>query len=1165
MVPLAVIGAFLLISSLLIVGYIDTRAEPDTDVDATLALDRTEATMQTVIRDSTQRAAEMAAAEPLTSTADSPWGNILTRSSGAFSGNPFENYLRGLIYMEVKQDLGIAGQEERQVTTHVTLPAVNNPDEFGAAIRRVNITDNGTELTVRLSNVTITATYAGEVIEQRELTIEVTVLTPVLELHKKVSTYQHAIDKAAVTEQGFKQRFNARTYAIGWARGWAQNYQAPIAEVLANRHIEPSANSALYRTQQDVFGAADPDLKNAVRLGWACMALKDGKATADVYTGEQNNTNSAAFPFERARNKTSRSQTIDTPSGIGNLCDGAQSLLAQTTDNKPQTPTVTDLFDGPNRLQETKTIEVGESAFLPLTEMRNSTANASFEKAIQRIFTIEGSVDANIDISGYLDFDIDCTRAYRGGPVSREGSHYVTTTNREELKHDDNQYYEYDSQVTVAVTAQRTCHKRGANETIQKRDTDSYSLDISTTVGEQSVSPTAKIDEVNPSSQIDSEHKYDPGPSKWGKFNNYDGAKDEVTRAFFGGINTGAHEQWLSSMLERANYAEYPPSDRVFEKTKTVELDPDKFLSEFKLTAKLTDDIVDLQAIAANISAEYERREIVTGNPTSQLLDAVAVELKDRYIDKQGKPYENVGEKVIYETRYQYYLTLVNHLNDLAAAHETATSELDNRIAKIDNSLRNATRFLTQGIQQQETDPDAFATSELTDSISYEVSGAPTYLRAGQTVDTERVPAVDQGTTFAPMAIKNENAVEMPYDKVIDGILTKAIAAIFGRTSTPDAEVTFRMAGDVLAAGELAVDAHKQAEHVNRQDTYLSDLETFEHDIKAFETNVNEALDAFSREVATHTVTRLYPSAPVECLLSSSVTVDRPSEKRTCHNHSAEHNGLESIVTDARVAVEDAVNNSLNPYDTETAALLVGSGNATEYIVDNVTRQLADGEYYEYNAFEERYNSSQWTPLVGAAVRSSVIHASGRSVKIGSAKQAKKIDERIQAALGTATTDLVKERVSRAGEAIGTAVGERWLGNTDRTVNRAARVPAGLPLLPIPGQWVATTNAWVIDVAGEYARFEVSATIGTPADGPQLTYVRENHTVSYEIGGVERTLGSVDAITFDSQSVLVVITPPGVGVGDRDSENPECSPTYPSVGAIDPAYSANCTEDTKGG
>jgi hypothetical protein len=95
-------------------------------------------------------------------------------------------------------------------------------------------------------------------------------------------------------------------------------------------------------------------------------------------------------------------------------------------------------------------------------------------------------------------------------------------------------------------------------------------------------------------------------------------------------------------------------------------------------------------------------------------------------------------------------------------------------------------------------------------------------------------------------------------------------------------------------------------------------------------------------------------------------------------------------------------------------------------------------------------------------------------------------------------------------------------------------------------------NLWDIDADGQYARFEVVANMSAPGRATSTTYVRENATVTLDIGGEERTLGRVKPIGFDGRSLLVVVVPPGgIGVGDRDDENPECTETYPVVGPVD--------------
>nr|WP_049938220.1 hypothetical protein [Halorhabdus tiamatea] len=127
-----------------------------------------------------------------------------------------------------------------------------------------------------------------------------------------------------------------------------------------------------------------------------------------------------------------------------------------------------------------------------------------------------------------------------------------------------------------------------------------------------------------------------------------------------------------------------------------------------------------------------------------------------------------------------------------------------------------------------------------------------------------------------------------------------------------------------------------------------------------------------------------------------------------------------------------------------------------------------------------------------------------------------------------------------------------WGGSWSSKLKRPARIAGGLPLLPVPTHWYATVNVWDVDVSGAYTRLEVDANVGSPTKTTATTYVRENRTVSVDIAGESRRLGRGEPIDFTTRSVLIVVTPTGVGVGDTDGENPECSPTYPAVGDVDP-------------
>ena len=287
----------LLLTSVAFVGHVLPQSTVTPDVDASVAIAQTEGVTQSAIRTEAQRGIEAAAAQPVTEASDTAWGRVLVangtdtgRSTAsaaeeALPSGTFRTYLSAMIYLEVESTLERAGQQIGDVRTDVSVPSIEDPTDLRAAIDRVSLTTAAEGvLTVTIANVTIRARSGNRTLEDRETAMTVSIATPIVQLHNRVERFEDALG-AGVTERGLTQRFNARTYALGWARGYAQNYQAPIVQVIANRHVQPAINDAIYRTQRDVFGAADPELQDANRLGWTCMALKDGGAMFDEYMG----------------------------------------------------------------------------------------------------------------------------------------------------------------------------------------------------------------------------------------------------------------------------------------------------------------------------------------------------------------------------------------------------------------------------------------------------------------------------------------------------------------------------------------------------------------------------------------------------------------------------------------------------------------------------------------------------------------------------------------------------------------------------------------------------------------------------------------------------------------------------------------------------------------
>ncbi|WP_134671969.1 DUF7286 family protein [Halorussus marinus] len=140
--------------------------------------------------------------------------------------------------------------------------------------------------------------------------------------------------------------------------------------------------------------------------------------------------------------------------------------------------------------------------------------------------------------------------------------------------------------------------------------------------------------------------------------------------------------------------------------------------------------------------------------------------------------------------------------------------------------------------------------------------------------------------------------------------------------------------------------------------------------------------------------------------------------------------------------------------------------------------------------------------------------------------------------------DLARDALADAGERAADRARERWFGEV------LSSVPAGLPVAPVPGYWYATLNVWDVSVRGAYERFAVRApTAAAGAGDPDgaVTYTRRNQTVEFDVdadGAVER-LGRTTRVSFETETVVVVVVPPGApGVGDTDGNADERSPGW---------------------
>ncbi|MCX9087837.1 MAG: hypothetical protein OIN90_09795, partial [Candidatus Methanoperedens sp.] len=101
----------------------------------------------------------------------------------------------------------------------------------------------------------------------------------------------------------------------------------------------------------------------------------------------------------------------------------------------------------------------------------------------------------------------------------------------------------------------------------------------------------------------------------------------------------------------------------------------------------------------------------------------------------------------------------------------------------------------------------------------------------------------------------------------------------------------------------------------------------------------------------------------------------------------------------------------------------------------------------------------------------------------------------------------------------------------------------GIHILPTLEPWIATFNAWSIDVEGEFVKFEVqdidNEVHPDPIFGHEAqVYVRENGRIRDTI--TNAIIGDNSPIKFNFTTGTFIAVPPGkiTGVGDKNTINP---------------------------
>ena len=214
---------------------------------------------------------------------------------------------------------------------------------------------------------------------------------------------------------------------------------------------------------------------------------------------------------------------------------------------------------------------------------------------------------------------------------------------------------------------------------------------------------------------------------------------------------------------------------------------------------------------------------------------------------------------------------------------------------------------------------------------------------------------------------------------------------------------------------------------------------------------------------------------------------------------------------------------------------------------------VGEGEYPDRVASEAaRIGSLSEAARIGLAAHLRV------EARTAAGRDAVRVPARFVDATTAASRAIRRKKVEsaiegRAKEAVASVPDER--------VPKPVRsVGAGLPVAPVPGYWVATVNAWNVEVRGEYPRFALRADVGTP--GRPFEYVREAGEVEVDVNGESVALGVTEPVAFEARTIVVVAVPAGPpGVGDVGGTREETSGGWPCPGPLgaSPEEEEECT------
>jgi len=818
-VPFAVIGVILLVSSVMIVGYLETRPEPEEDVDRALAVDRTNAATQSVVSDAVIDATDRAAEAPVTSPAeDGPFEGVLG-DPGDSEDAVFQRYTSLLVYMEVQERLEQAGQSLGQDTeTEVSLPPVEDADDAEAAIDRVILEpgydiaglDTGM-LRVTIRDVETVVREDGEAVAPpRTEDVTVTVAVPLFELHHTTGEYEDALETdfwEGGAYEGFGQYFAARIYPIAYARIYA-NYMTTsprggtnhFENIVPNNQTEVFANHAIFSLQDDTFGTRDPYASRTMRGAFACWVAREGETLMDgSYDGD-----------------------VDAD----DVCEGLEYIYGDASGSLPEAPTLTELaqdeIDNSEAMDREQELEWNLFGDLAYHDVGGINMPDDYEPSGDfRTDEYEGSDEDGTDFSHPQDIDgipddftddveelvtevytvhlnhdhtepSSYSPPYPDEPSAVDGPEWeeeadpldidpedVTVEPLTEWDDDSGQErtaYEVRISVRNHYTRDVTWTNTTSGREIERDAADTHTFSTVVTVDAEH-SPSVDLD--GHSQEL--EHTYTSGGSTGpGTVANFDRVQDRTFQDVFG-VSDATQLRTNIEPLNVEDEGDFMAEIGDYESAgDPIILESSEVSSEFDDVEEWVRDSVRSD-IRSDVRSEepyvVSYNEYITGDPFEDMRD----DLDDRreeliYDGSRVDPLENAPELASAHLRSEYVDRMDGYLQDVGDFHgeqqETLEGSVEDAIGEDANNVLGDSLEFAQDAMNGGIDANggSLQSPDIVDEINYEVRGSPTYLSL-DVVTRETVPAVRpagtpstevEDTNHVPMTARYDNHIPYP-------------------------------------------------------------------------------------------------------------------------------------------------------------------------------------------------------------------------------------------------------------------------------------------------------------------------------------------------------------------------------------------------------------------